>query len=361
MEINAENYIKIMKVNFEFPIVETILGKGVKINPFKAFIYSSITGAGYLDNPIYPFSLKGLLKVFYNAMDYKFVTGLFDNTTLKNTPYILSKAKPFLFDTEKIIIPVDFCSELELQNKLDIFIKTIKEKSTKYLIQRIEKSKKGNGMEPFMEYLTCETLKENGFIVENQIPLTYSSGSPDFGGYRLKNISGILPNQIHLLELSMIRLGWENQINNFNDNWVIVGEAKTSCNRIKKQLTKYLNTGFFNEAFVINPNIQAPSTDYNTLLTIDDNYKIQIIESKKTTSYCKPINQKKYIQWLNNYLKYYLLANLTNDELIDFYKQNENDMISCKDDIVFFVNKLSFQQIINRIKDVVEYGSSFKR
>ena len=37
-----------------------------------------------------------------------------------------------------------------------------------------------------MEYLTCETFKKYGYVVENQIPLAHSIGSPDFGGYKTK-------------------------------------------------------------------------------------------------------------------------------------------------------------------------------
>mgnify|MGYP001106199394 CR=1 FL=1 len=63
MEINASEFIAIMFANFMYDIVETPLGKGIKVDPFTAFIYSSITGAGYLDNPLYPFSVKGLTKL----------------------------------------------------------------------------------------------------------------------------------------------------------------------------------------------------------------------------------------------------------------------------------------------------------
>ena len=289
-------------------------------------------------------------------MDYKFVTGLFDNTTLKNTPYLLSKAKAFLFDSIKIIIPVEFNNELELQNKLRKFIKTISIPSTNYIIQRIEKSKNGNGMEPFMEYLACEIIKKKGFIVETQIPLTHNTGSPDFGGYRLGAASRIIPNKIHLLELSLKRLGIEKKIKTFDKNWLIVGEAKTSTKEIKKQLDKYLDTGLFDEGFEIHPNKFEPSSKYTNLLTIGSDYKIKIIEKKDKLMHYDIKRQNKYVKWLNNYIKYYLIANLTNDEFIEFYNKTNNDLISCQEDVVSFVNKLSFKQIINKIKDVIKNG-----
>ena len=41
----------------------------------------------------------------------KFVSGIFDNGVLKNTPYILSQAKKYLFEDDKYIIPIEFESE----------------------------------------------------------------------------------------------------------------------------------------------------------------------------------------------------------------------------------------------------------
>lgn len=357
MEINAKKFILIMKVNFGHKVVDTPIGEGIVLDPFLAFIYSAITGAGYLDNPLYPFTVKGLTKLFYNAMDYKFVTGLFDNTTLKNTPCQLAKAKEYLFSSKKIIIPVEFSTELELQSKLKKLIKASTDPATNYIIQRIEISKKGNGMEPFMEYLTCEIVKEEGFIVENQIPLTHSTGSPDFGGYRLKDATLIIPNKIHLLELSLLRLGIEKGLKKEDRDWLLVGEAKTSTNEVKKQLDKYLKTGLFNEGLEINPSKLKAASSYTSLLTIGDDYRIKVIRKEENRDYVDPEKQSQYIEWLMNYVKYYLIANLTNDEFIAYYLKITKHPISSQEDVISFVNKLSYKEIIDTIKGVIENGT----
>ena len=114
MEIYTKDFFNIFKANFDFEIVETEMGPAVKMPAKEAFIYSSITGAGYFENPIYPFTPKGLMKLFYNAFNYKFVSGIFDNGVLKNTPYILSQAKKYLFEGDKYIVPIEFESEEKL-------------------------------------------------------------------------------------------------------------------------------------------------------------------------------------------------------------------------------------------------------
>ncbi|MDO8740309.1 MAG: hypothetical protein Q7J54_01900 [Candidatus Woesearchaeota archaeon] len=358
MEINSKEFINIMNKNFGYKIIDTKLGKGIIVDSFTAFIYSAVTGAGYLDDPLYLFTPKGLMKLFYNALDYKFVTGIFDNTTLKNTPHIIAQSKKYLFDGEKIIIPVEFESEIELQTKLRIFISEISGPSTKYIIQRIEKSKKGNGMEPFMEYLACEVMKNQDYIVENQIPLSHSAGSPDFGGYKLNE--AITFNKIHLIELSLIRLGWNIEKQSKNEKvFCVVGEAKTSTSQIKNQIEKYLKTKFFNKCYEIHPSKQLPSNPKYGLITIDDDYKIKIIERMSNDVLFQVDKQKEYASWLSNYLKYYLIANLTNDEFIKFFQEKRNKKISGVKDIINFVNNLSYEEIFNKIGEIC--NGSFKR
>ncbi|MFH2026783.1 MAG: hypothetical protein ABIK30_13380 [bacterium] len=355
MEINSTVLVDILNKNFGYPIVNTQIGYGVIVDCRTAFLYSIVTGAGYLDNPLYPFTAKGLMKVFYTAIDYKFVTGLFDNTTLKNTPYILSKAKPYLFSGDKIILPVEFKTEIELQDKLKQFSQK-EAKPTDYLIQRIECSKQGNGMEPFMEYLACEIMKREGYIVENQIPLNHSTGSPDFGGYSLSKEIPPFFNSIHLVELSLIRLGFEiDKSTTGTKMWTVVGEAKTGTMEMKKQLDKYLATHLFDEGFEIHPSKKRPSSNYVGLITIDDQLKIKVVLRKEQKKLSDE-RQQDYFEWLRNYIKYYLIANLTNDEFGDFYRRKMDAPISSKESIVAFVNGLSFEEILAKISKVVEDG-----
>lgn len=356
MEIDSQKFIEILNKNFDYPIVKTKLGDGVQVDCRTAFLYSLVTGAGYLDNPLYPFTVKGLMKVFYTAMDYKFVTGLFDNTTLKNTPYILSKAKPYLFNNKKVIVPVEFHSEIELQDKLKDFSET-ESQPTDFLIQRIECSKQGNGMEPFMEYLACEAMKRQGYIVENQIPLTHSTGSPDFGGYSLAHYVPSFLCSIHLIELALLRLGFEIKKSNPDSKmWTIVGEAKTGTFEIKKQLDKYLSTHLFDEGYEIHPFKKVPSSPYVGLVTLDDQMMLKIIVRKEVKKFTDE-QQGNYFAWLTNYIKYYLIANLTNDEFNDFYHRKINKQISSKECVIEFINGLKFEEILIEISRVIDNGA----
>jgi len=360
MDINKDNYFKIFEKNMLYEIVETPVGKAIKMSSRDAFIYSNVSGAGYLDNPVYPFTPKGLLKLFYNAFDYKFVTGIFDNTTLKNTPFILSQAKPFLFKGTKYIIPVEFTSESQLNDYLNEIHGSLCNPED-YIIQRIEASKIGNGMEPLMEYFAAEYFKNKGYIVENQIPLAHAIGSPDFGGYGLSdfikaiNEFGFLPrNGFHIIELAMIRLNraLKNTSEHSDTSSLLVGEAKTGTSVISKQLMKYLNTGLFDAGYEIRPFKKAPAKRFFGLITINDSFKIQVLEPQEDYVPSKMLSKDDYLVWLKNYVKFYLLANLTNDELNNFYFQKCQKRIAGQADIVSFVMKTDIEEILMKIKEL---------
>jgi hypothetical protein len=359
MELNKKNILTIFKNNFKCEIVNTEIGEGFKLSPYQAFIFSTITGSGYLDNPIMPFSPKGLLKIFYNAMHYNFVTGLFDNTNLNHTPYSLNQIRPFLFsDDYKVIVPIEFNSDIELQDYLFEKINVIPN-PTQYIIMRIEISKKGNGLEPFMEYLANTYFVSRGFICENQIPLSHSLGSPDFGGYGISEVLKVLSkydihfNGLNIIELAMLRFNKKsNVINNVFSDELIVGEAKTSTTIMEKQLNKYLNSKYFNYGIEIHPSKRMPSNESLGLLNIDEESMLIYRKPSKINKLFDINHQTEYREWLKTYVKLYLIANLSNNEFQDFHKKLIGNSISSNSDISSFVSNLSFETILDKLKEL---------
>jgi hypothetical protein len=358
MEIGKDEVIQIFKANYNYNIVETKLGKGIVMPAKEAFIFCEITNAGYLTNPILPFTPKGRLKLFYTILNYKFVTGMFENSRLNNTPYLISISNPTIFNCDKIIIPVEFVNELDLQKSLKQFINST-EKPENYIVLRIEKSKKGNGMEPFMEYLATTYFSNLGFIVENQIPLTHSLGNPDFGGYQLKETFDAIrklrifnSKGFHILELSMLRLGFQKgDFTENKQNNAIVGEAKTGTTVMKNQLLKYLESGFFEYGFEMHPSKKTPSMDTFGLLNIDEKtFKVNFYTpSKKYSPKNNSNNKVAYFKWLNNYMKFHIIANFTNDELVDYYKSITNKDNFSQEELVDFVCNQRIADLLNRV------------
>jgi hypothetical protein len=362
MELGKQEVLKVFSSNFPFELADTPLGTAVKMPAREAFIFSAVTGAGYFSNPVLPFSPKGLLKLFHNAFDNSnFVSGIFEGTTLKHTPYFLAKAKSYLFDSAyKFVVPVEFKSEEELQDLLFEKFETI-ENPTDHIILRIEKVKAGNGMESFMEYLAAEHFKKKGFVVENQIPLAHALGSPDFGGYvsaeTFESVKEFFDGGFHIIELAMIRLRAGQQttdstaINLSETN--IVGEAKTGTMNMTTQLLKYLATGLFDYGFEMHPSKETPAENFFGLLSLNKNFEVVFYPPKTAYEAHGIYSKDDYQEWLKNYMKFYLFANFTNDEFNAFFKSKIGKPISSQKDVIDFVCGISTGEIIAELKEVI--------
>jgi len=355
MEINKASIYDILEANFEYEIVDTILGNAIKMDAYSAFLFANVTGAGYLDNPVYPFSPKGVLKILREAFQYKVVTGIFDRNKLYYSPLKLNKIKPYLFEGDKYVVFKEFTSEIalskEIKNDYETLIKNGKI-PTDYIISRIEAGKKGNGMEPFLEYLACEYFKQKGYIVENQIPLVHAVGSPDFGGYKIHGkVEGF-----HIAELAMIRMRKNFDIAyNLDIEHSIVGEAKTSTTIMASQLEKYLKTTAFYKGYEIHPDKSDPTIDSFGLFNLDNKYRIQCREP--VTTYTKTgdiiFNFDEYMDWYQNYLKMYLSANLKNNELEAYVNEKISRGKYTQEKIIKVIQTSTVAEMLEYIRNVI--------
>lgn len=355
MDIDCQSILNILNKNFDFQIVDTVLGKAVEMNCYDAFIFSNVTGAGYLDSTCFPFTPKGCMKILFGAYSNKFVTGIFDNLSLKYTPYYLSLRKPFLFSGSKRIIPIEFFSEKDYFTYLENAEKTLldnNENPTDYLFIRVEMQKKGNGMEPFMEYVTCEYFKRKGYIVENQVPLAPTVGSPDFCGFIGSDLPTISSKfgGCHIIELSMLRLFNNSLLTSTLNNRFIVGEAKTSTMKMLSQLMKYWDTGLYDEGFEIHPSKEESTDNKFGMVHIGNDYRIIVKKPVRFPDSKKIFDKEAYCKWLNTYLKLYLLANLTNDELNQFVYDCSGSNLVSYEQLIEVVNTVSAENIFNVIK-----------
>lgn len=351
-ELRSSDVVEILSGSFGFNKVSTNIGQGVRLSPYDAFIFSLITGAGYLENKIFPYTPKGHFKIFQHALSFKMVTGLFENYSFRTTPYYLNQTRPFLFKGEKTIIPVEFETEKELYSKLNLICE---HSNPEIIILRVETYKKGNGMEPFLEYLACMYFNKLGYITENQIPLFPTVGSPDFGGFNFaKEI--LFEGGFNVVELSLIRL-FPQKISSIHLKQrlhLIVGEAKTSSRSLSSQLNKYLNTGLFNEGIEIMTQKNKSTT--RSSFYLNENNEV-VYEQKKDQCVVDPHSQEIYYKWLKKYLSLYILSNLSNDEMFEFYHYKMNQKIEAGEDILKLVELSEPNLFILEILNFIENGS----
>ena len=357
--ISANYILEILSNVLPGSKISTKIGSGLKVSARDAFIFSSITGSSYLENFVFPFTPKGLLKIFYNANQFNFVTGIFDNFYLKNTPYYLCKQRKYLNNGDKIIVPIEIDSERDLQHFLNQTFGNNYDHNI--LILRIDSSKNGGGLEPFLEYLTCMYFNSKGFITENQIPLSHSLGSPDFGGFGVDNFMDAdntffeYSNGFNVIELAMIRSFEKKPKQDVSsEKNLIVGEAKTSTSVMKTQLEKYLSSFFFDYGFEIHFNKKILESDLG-LFTIDN--LSPIFFEPRNTKQSRAAEKKNYVDWLNIYFKLYVMSNYDNDELNFLSLKYQNKHINSKDDLVSFAKLFSIKDHLKILTEVIQNGS----
>lgn len=355
MELNKKSIIRIFDENFAFPIVETIVGKAIKMDALSAFHFANITGAGYLDDPIYPFSPKGVLKILREAFQYNIVTGVFDRNQLFYSPTELMSLKPYLFDSDKYVVIEECLTEAQFREELDEAYNLLIEegkKTTDYVFFRVEAWKNGNGMECFLEYLACEHFRKKGYIVENQIPLVHAVGSPDFGGFHLEKCD----KGFHIIELSMLRITGNLKIlDDLTVDHVIVGEAKTSTTIMAGQLEKYLNTTAFLKGYEMHPDKPNPTKDCFGLLNIDSDFQVQCREPRRVYSGKGDIifDFNEYMKWYQNNLKFYIIANLKNDEFKRFIDSKKSTGKYNQAKIIDVIKNTTISEIVKYVREVL--------
>ena len=116
--ISKEDFFKILANNVSFHEIELQGNRAFEISSYEAFLFSTITGAQYLDNLIFPFTPKGLMKIFHSHTNDRFVTGLWSDVLPHYTPRKLVADRPFLARDFKILIPVEFRDENDFAHEI---------------------------------------------------------------------------------------------------------------------------------------------------------------------------------------------------------------------------------------------------
>lgn len=361
MQLTKENVIKILSQNFGFPVVRNpVVGEVVQLDAQSAYFYSAVTGHAYLNNPILGFSPNGLIYIFNQANAYNLITGMFDRDgSFRNTPLLHTQLYPFIQTSPKYILPVEYQSSYRaLQDKLTTISEQLTREGfnpTDFLICRIDLKTKGYHMEAFCEYVVSEYFNRQGYLTETQIPFFYSGGTPDLAAYEIPTVInvlrkyGVIFNGSSFIKIASIR-AFEMQKSQHDESQqaskveALVGEAKTSTLDASTQMKKYLSFGVFNKAYEIIPHKTTPEV-ISGLISFDEEGYIQVQEAKQPVM----VNQKKqqeYLAWLKNYIKYFLVVNLSNDEFDDFYGQVTGRGSRTLSQLIEFVNQLEYEQIL---------------
>ena len=318
-EIDADMVLEIMLHNTDFGLVDTPLGVCVEMNWVDAFCFAYCTDSTYLDCYVYPFTPgRSLLQVSNMALRFNLNGGnVFDGSSVKHSPLKWNEnGKEYLFEGTKYILPVQTASQRELLTiRRDYFERLNDEASfetTDFLIMHIDSSKNGNGMEKFLEYITCYSYKQQGWVVDNQLTISHDTGTPDFTAFRgMEDEAGYF-----LIELMLEFAGHSVPHIHSTIARSMVGEAKTGTPVFEAQLRKYLATGFFNHGLGLLPQNKSLSEDDIGLIFIDDENIFSVIDGDFNHACTE--SQRNFFHWLQQLQTCYRLLNGDDHAVIEF-------------------------------------------
>lgn len=318
-EIDTETFLEIMRQNTHFNLVDTPLGVCIEMDWVDAFCFAYCTDSTYFDCEIYPFSPgRGLLQVSNMALRFNLNGGnVFDGSSVKHSPLMWNQnGKDYMFHGKKYILPVQTNSQQELKRLrrdwIDVLANEQSFASTDFVLMHIDSSKIGNGMEKFLEYITCYCYKDQGCVVDNQLTISHDIGTPDFTAFKDNGCE----EGYFLIELMLEFAGHRIPQIHSNITRCIVGEAKTGTSAFETQLRKYLATGFFNHGFGLLPQEKRLSTDDIGLIYIDDENNLSVIASE--INHSDENEQGAFFEWLQNLQTCYQLLNGDEQTVIEF-------------------------------------------
>lgn len=349
--ISKEVFFRLFEQNTEFEELEVNNNSTVKMSAYEAFIYSNITGSGYLDSLVMPFTPKGLMKIFQSENNQDLVTGLWDKFHPYYTPRKIAQARSYITCGDKYVIPLEFTSEVEYNEQIrQLFY--AQDFPGQFLIQRMEKNKRGSGLESLIEYFTCEHFRTMGYIVDNQFPLSQACGTPDWVaiGTDLPEYGSLRKKGAYLFEFAMpsffgdrkfLRSSLENTYGKS-----IVGEVKVTATNSIKQLNKYLSTNFFDSGVFCFTDRFVPNNSHASIVYFDENWKFSFERGTDLIVSENSSNYEKFIQFMLLNVKIYLLSSFDDFKILDILSISSFSDIHSKENFISRMNQIDIETML---------------
>lgn len=378
--LNSLNIAKILSYNFGFEISKDPIYNDLpllKLSAADAFSFSLVQGAPYLINPV-GFSMRDRLEVFihrsiFQNNKYIYSPGLFGrnfegNLTAGNSPNTLFIKYPELKSNIKNIIfrssSGNNFSNIEMQTYNELKNNGIDPKD--YLIFKL--SKNLTNLESFFEYLSCRMFDDYGYFTESQTPWFQQSyngltgGIPDYSIFYIEEFNELkkkkwLPNFMLIQNLSTIFV-WkgDHKIKDIDYEFSL-GEVKSSKEYTREalcQLDKYSRVELAEKLYATIYNEKSIPDDYG-LFYIDDNFKIQITEPKRTRNTNKILRENDR-KWILDYAKIYLISNIQFEQIKEFIIKKLNlktDKIRSFH-LLTVIRETDFEEIIDLLSSCIK-------
>jgi len=366
IRIDRNLVLRILSRGLGYPIEDNpVIGEVVRLSAKEAFVYSVLTSFGYLDQnePDNMYRLtRGAFRVFNQAEQYELQEGIFSLSDMRLASTINNEVlrKPYIATGDKFIAPVEYQNYLSFQEHLRAISKKLRTKGyniNDFIVTPIRRSNCGTtSFESFFEFVVSTHFNRHDYLTDTQIPFYYGVGTPDIAAYKMPSTLKTLKKYQFLstggspIELMAASVwGFQDSKSGIADGKeTIVFEVKTNQLRAP-QITKYTRTRIFSKAYEVIPCIKQPEK-YAGLITANRLGQLLIYECPDPIPF-SPEKQKIYLNWINSYLKMYLLANLRTEELELFL--SENSIVLNMESLLGFIHTVEFDRLAKSVKEIL--------
>jgi hypothetical protein len=358
LQLNREVMINLLEKTLGYPrgFVDPF-GDTVKMTAKQAFDFALVTGSSYLtseDGEV----LSNRMTIFYHR-DYSFTPGLFgrNNETGEivngDSPINMKVLHPTMFESGKQVLFVDIKRTSNIESTVFHRLEADGRNPADYILTKVMPT--GSGAEHFCEYVACMIFNRENYLTESQPPWSYY-GNPDSVAYKLPELSdlwerGFISEGCLIQDLSTFSIFGKTAARKSASTGqgyeFIVGEAKTLATSCTKQLGRYFRTGLCTSAYEIIPHKRSPEENYG-LISFNSDGTVNFHRSQINPDLnAQKRNRDK--EWLLDYIKIYLIANLPIHEIKIFAQKNEASRRLTPQGLVQFIRRVSLSYILDKI------------
>lgn len=375
-KITSDNIALILNKNFGFKLIPDPILKNqiaLELSPDQAFSISLVQGAAYLVVPT-GLSFKDRLEIFIHRgvfQNNKFIysPGLFGRNlggflTSGNLPREIFARFPSIQKGTKKLIFRSMTGQHGSNIEKQVYDEINKAGLNPDEFVLFKFSEGLTYLEPFFEYISCKAFDNLGYFTESQTPWFQQSyngltgGIPDYSVFFINELQelkkkNLLPRFMLMQNLSTL-FAWKGKHNIVNDDYSFyLGEVKSSkiFNReAKKQLNKYSKASLASRLYATLFDEDKIENEYG-LVHLKKDFEINICHPHTEFAVNSEL-QKQDKKWILDYTKFYLLANLPFNQIMDFVstktgKVEQNKLESF--DLLQAVHKTDYGEIVDLI------------